>query len=97
MRFEWDPDKNVVNIEKHGIDFEDAKHIFDRPYVEAPSILPHREIRMIAIGLLNGREIAVIYTIRGNRKRIISARRARTHERKRFWQETQGADGLGTD
>ena len=97
MRFEWDPDKNAVNIEKHGIDFEDARHIFDGPCVEAPSSRPHGEIRMIAVGLLNGREITVIYTIRGANKRIISERRARTNERKRFWQKTQGSDGLEED
>jgi len=31
MDFEWDEAKNQQNITKHGIDFENAKHIFDKP------------------------------------------------------------------
>ncbi len=31
MDFEWDEAKNQQNIAKHGIDFENAKHIFDKP------------------------------------------------------------------
>jgi uncharacterized DUF497 family protein len=33
MKFEWDESKNQINIEKHGIDFEDAKGIFDGPMI----------------------------------------------------------------
>lgn len=33
VNFEWDPEKNRTNIKKHGIDFEDAKGLFDQPHV----------------------------------------------------------------
>ena len=31
MNFEWDRDKNEANLKKHGIGFDEAKHIFDGP------------------------------------------------------------------
>lgn len=45
------------------------------------------EIRFVTIGLLNGFEIAVVYTPRNNKKRIISVRRARTEERTKYYEE----------
>ena len=36
MAFEWDTAKNVANIAKHGIDFEDAIRIFEGPVLESP-------------------------------------------------------------
>ena len=35
MKFEWDENKNELNIEKHGLDFEDAAEIFDSPMLIA--------------------------------------------------------------
>lgn len=31
MRFEWDDEKNKENIRKHGLDFSDARELFDAP------------------------------------------------------------------
>jgi uncharacterized DUF497 family protein len=42
------------------------------------------EVRTIAFGVVDGRELAVVYTMRGGRRRIISARRAHRRERKAF-------------
>lgn len=87
MEFEWAPEKNEVNLRKHGIDFEGAKSIWDGRVVEVQSPQRHRgEIRYLAIGLYQGREIAVVYTMRGEHIRIISARRARKNERDFYWQ-----------
>ena len=83
IEFEWDPAKNEANIAKHGIDFEDAIEIF------ATSVVVFRsdredEVRWGAIGDVEGREITVFYTLRADRYRIISARRARTNEREAY-------------
>jgi uncharacterized DUF497 family protein len=94
MRFEWDPEKNRANVEKHGIDFSDASRLFEGLHVTGQSTQRHEEPRMIAIGVVNGREIAVVYTLRGTVRRIISARRARTNERKQYWEAIQKRDGL---
>lgn len=91
MDFEWDHNKNRLNIEKHGIDFEDARRIFEGLFWEIPSHQGwHDEDRVLAIGILDGREIVVVYTWRERNRRIISARRARRYERKTYWKAIKG-------
>ena len=83
MAFEWDVAKNATNLLKHGIDSHDAVHIFDGPFLE---VVDDRrddgETRMIAVGMVEGRELTVVYAVRGRRCCIISARRAHSRERK---------------
>jgi hypothetical protein len=89
MPFEWDEAKRLGNIEKHGIDFIRAQRIFDGPVLARQ--LPYQsEDRWIAIGLVDGREIAVVYTLRAEAIRIISARRARRDEREAYQASHQG-------
>lgn len=92
MEFEWDAAKCAANVQKHSIDFNDAIGIFEGSFLEISS--PRNgEDRWIALGQTKGRIIAVIFTRRANLVRIISARAARTNERKhygsRFFGETQ--------
>lgn len=88
MQFEWDELKNLSNIAKHGFDFADAYRIFDLPtlvYVDERQ--DYGEERYIGIGLLDGRVIVVVYTKPDeNIVRIISLRKAISHERKRYEQ-----------
>lgn len=79
IAFSWDENKRLINLEKHKIDFRLAIRIFAGPVIvlEAASEV---ELRRKAIGSLNGVYVAVIYTIRGEVRRIISARRARHGE-----------------
>ncbi|MDX2142654.1 MAG: BrnT family toxin [Rhodospirillaceae bacterium] len=78
--FQWDAAKNAQNVRKHGIDFEDAIGVFDLdPLVSRSDRFG--EARHIAVGpLASGRIITVVFTIRGEVTRIISARRARKNE-----------------
>ncbi len=86
MDFEWDPAKNESNLNKHGIDFTGAQTIWDRPVLTLQNTQPYRgEIRYLAIGLYQDREITVVYTLRGQIIRLISARRARKNEREFYW------------
>lgn len=89
MEFEWDPAKDRANLEKHGIDFEDAIGIFERQVFTERSDREGEE-RWKAVGMLEGREIAVIYTMREGRHRIISARRASRNERRAYRTENIG-------
>lgn len=83
--FEWDEDKRRKNLEKHGIDFIRAKEIWNGPVVEGPSPQTgHQEERIIAIGRLEHRCITVIYTWRGENRRLISARKARKYEQAHY-------------
>ena len=87
MIYIWDEDKNRSNIKRHGIAFEDAQRIFEGPTVErTDDRFEYDEARVYAIGLVNGLEITVIYTDRGDdERRIISAWRAEPHERRTYW------------
>ncbi|MDE2832652.1 MAG: BrnT family toxin [Gemmatimonadetes bacterium] len=85
MLFQWDLNKNEINIKNHRIDFRDARDIFFDFHIIIPSKQERDEKRELAIGLLAGREITVVYTWRGNEIRLISARRARKDEREIFW------------
>ena len=88
MHYSWNEEKNRSNIARHGIAFEDAKRIFEGPTVErVDDRFDYGEIRVYAIGLVNGFEITVIYTDRDNEeRRVISAWRAEPHERRYYWQ-----------
>jgi uncharacterized DUF497 family protein len=83
--FEWDANKNVTNVLKHGIDFLDAVKVFADPnLVVVDAKVRQQEARLLAIGLLDRLLITVVFTLRGDRIRIISARRARSSERRRY-------------
>jgi uncharacterized protein len=83
MDFRWDDATAAANLAKHGIDFEDAIDIFAEPCLQTRSDRDD-EVRWKAIGILNGVEVAVVYTLRGPICRIISARRASAYERRAY-------------
>ena len=80
MMYEWDENKRKVNLQKHKIDFVDAVKIFDSFYLEFSSPKKEEE-RFLVIGVLENILCSLVYTNRGNKKRIISVRRARKKER----------------
>jgi uncharacterized DUF497 family protein len=83
MPFEWDAAKRLSNVAKHGIDFEDAKQVFADPrHFTSPSTA-HPD-RHVAIGMVQGRVIAVVFAQRGDTIRVISARAASRAERSRY-------------
>ncbi len=88
--FEWDDDKAGANFAKHGIAFDAARGVFGDPF--AVEFLDERqdyaEDRYAIIGMVEGRLLYVAYTMRGNRKRIISARGASSHEQRCYHEDT---------
>ena len=94
--FEWDENKSKTNFEKHGYDFEDASQIFYGPIVLRRSDRNNEE-RWIAVGALEHRLIAVIFTRRAEMIRIISARRARNHEERAYRNAKVGRPPKGQD
>ena len=80
MKFEWDENKSVANLSKHGIDFNAGKELWedeDRIQIQTPSPI---ENRYILIGNIGDKIWAAVYTPRNNAIRIISVRRARKKE-----------------
>ena len=90
MRFEWDEQKNLLNIRKHGVDFQDAVEIFEHPMLEweqDDAQAEHGETRINAIGLMQGFEVFAVYTERddGQTIRLISVRQANQYERQEYY------------
>jgi uncharacterized DUF497 family protein len=85
MDFEWDNTKEQSNRKKHGIDFRTAAKVFLDPYViEFDDLHATDELRFNAIGMVDGRAIFVTYALRGAVVRIISARGAEPHEKRKY-------------
>jgi uncharacterized protein len=82
LAFQWDEDKRLRNIAKHGFDFLQADALFEGPHVIVPSKGSQPEERFPAIGKVAGRWATVVYTPRAGDRRIISMRRARDAERR---------------
>ena len=89
MLFEWDDNKEKINIRKHGIDFTTAARVFDDEnrleiYDESHS---NAENRYITIGMIGETAyiVMVVYTERDDAIRLISARKATPKERRMYY------------
>lgn len=85
---EWDDNKNSINRKKHGISFETAALVFaDEERIEYYDKLHSlTEDRYVVIGCVQG-ILYVVYTMRNEAARIISARMATSIERKIYYGE----------
>jgi uncharacterized DUF497 family protein len=83
MGFEWDEEKNRLNIDKHGISFEEAVQVFDDVHLSRMDTREdYGERREITIGMIAEIIVAVVvHTDRDQAIRIISARKANKRER----------------
>ena len=83
--YEWDPAKARINQQKHGVRFADAVEVFADPLaLTLPSDYAAEE-RMVTMGLdALGRLLVVVYTVRADRIRMISARKATARERMQY-------------
>lgn len=87
MKLEWDADKAVRNLNKHGVSFEDAELVFyDSGRIEAyDGREDYGEDRWATIGLAYSAVLYVVYTVRHEEIiRLISARKANANERKQY-------------
>ncbi|MDD1428118.1 BrnT family toxin [Dolichospermum sp. ST_sed9] len=88
LQFEWDENKRLNNIRKHGIDFVDAVIIFENDNVIIEDDrFNYNEQRFIALGLLQGWVIVIVYTEREDIIRIISARKATEYEQRTYFEQ----------
>ena len=86
MQYEWDSAKNRANLAKHGVDFADAVTVFEDDFaLTHPDAGSRVESRFVTIGRDGfARHLVVVFTDRGTRIRIISARVATRMERKAY-------------
>ena len=88
MRYQWDRNKALANKLKHGVEFADAVSIFTDEL--AITIFDERfaEERFVTIGIdAIGRILVVVYTMRDDEIRLISARKATKNERRQYEEE----------
>jgi uncharacterized DUF497 family protein len=87
---EWDPAKARANFTKHGVRFADAvTALEDDSALTIPDLSPEDEERWVTMGLdAFGRLLVVVYTWRGERVRLISARQATPDERRQYEEAT---------
>ena len=87
--FQWDDRKSVENYAKHGVSFTLARRVFEDTF--AVETIDDREdygeTRHTIIGVVEARLLFVVFTMRNDAIRIISARGAEPHEHRRYHEE----------
>ena len=85
MGISFDPAKRVRTLAERGLDFADAAEVFAGTTAEAEDTREdYGETRIICFGLLRGRLVQVVYTLRGADRHIISMRKANDREKARL-------------
>jgi len=95
VKFEWDEAKAKSNFRAHGVSFELAKTVFEDAFAvdRVDNREAYGEERFVIIGMAEGQVLLfVAYTERGERTRIISARRATKHEQDFYFQQNASTD-----
>lgn len=83
--FEWDEEKRQQTLLERGIDFLYAAQIFEGDTVRiVDDRQDYGETRYLALGMVANEIFAVVYTMRGETIRLISARKARKKEYERY-------------
>lgn len=87
--FEWDDAKAAQNYADHGVTFETAKEVFRDPFAieRLDDREDYGEDRYVIVGMIDDRVLCVTYTLRNGATRIISARAAEPHERRRYHED----------
>jgi len=80
MEFEFDPQKSGRNKIKHGIDFNEAQELWNDPDLIEISVKTTEEPRYLVIAKISGKHWSGVITYRGEKIRIISARKSRKEE-----------------
>jgi len=86
--FEWDERKAAINLRRHKLIFLLARSVFNDAFavIEQELSEDYGEERFVAIGMADDVLMTVVYTERGERIRIISARKANSHEQRKYYQ-----------
>ncbi len=85
MDLEWDPEKAASNLRKHGVDFADAATVLFDEFALTLADESSEEERFVTLGAdAQGQVLVVVYTMRRDAVRLISARRATRAERQQY-------------
>ncbi len=93
MEYEWDENKATRNRRNHSVSFESIEDfVWDEATIVEDDRNDYGERRWVAYGPIGERLHCLVFTVRGERIRIISLRKANSREVKRHGQETPHAD-----
>ena len=88
--FEWHDRKARTNVRDHGVTFEEATKVFDDVHAvdDIDTSMDYGEERSIIIGMAAyDKLLVVVYVMKGERIRIISAREADRHEQRKYYRQ----------
>lgn len=89
MEYEWDESKRQSNLKKHHADFQDVPLFeWDTALISEDRSEDYGEIRYRALGFMNNILMMLVFTMRGERIRVISLRKATRQEIKSYERET---------
>src|ERR1041385_6371190 len=94
--FDWDPSKRERNLKERHIDFQDVQLVLQGPTIVRRSDRKG-EARYMVFGFLENVEVVFVCTIRGDVCWVISARRARRDERKKYHDSLTRRSAEGQD
>ena len=91
MNLDWDEDKRQATLVHRGLDFADCAEVFADVTFEFPDTRKdYGEARIVCIGFLKDRMVAVVYTQRGDTRRVISMRKCNERETKIYRERLEG-------
>jgi uncharacterized DUF497 family protein len=83
--FEWNEEKRQLTLEKRGLDFADVARVFDGDVLDIEDTRKdYGECRIVTFGHLNDRMMTITWTQRGDKRRIISMRKANEREIEKY-------------
>ncbi len=87
----WDENKRKSNLKKHGLDFKDAFLVYENPEKCTYDASRGDEYRLmdVALAVVKGRLLTLVYTERGDEVRVISFRNSSREERKQYEEDTK--------
>jgi uncharacterized protein len=85
MQIEFDPDKRQITLDERGLDMARAGEVFEGATLTLPDDRhDYGEERRFTVGFLDGRMVVLVWTPRGEARRIISLRKANAREKEKF-------------
>lgn len=88
MKFEWDEQKRLINLQRHGFDFVGIEMVFSgdkHTILDDP--FDYGETRFVTFGFLEGRVVAVVHIDTDETIRIVSVRKATKNEQLKFYKK----------
>ena len=87
----WDEAKRKSNLKKHGLDFRDAHLVYENPNKCTYDASRGDEFRLmdVALAVVKGRHLTLVYTELGEDVRVISFRNSSREERKQYEEDTK--------